>query len=352
METEQATLVILSPGFAKNEADSTCLPAVQNFVKALNAQFPLVKIAILAFDYPYISATWQWNNNTVTGFNGSKKRKLKKILKWISIWRKLNELKRKNNIIGLLSFWCGECADVGSRYAKRKGLKHYCWIMGQDAKKENSYAGRLKTNPNELIAISDFIQTAFEKNHNIQPQHVIPLGINADNFTEGKTIRDIDMLGAGSLIPLKQFDIFLDVVAGIKKEFADVNVILAGNGPEKEKLRSIIAASGLQKNVCLAGELPYHEVLALMQRTKTLLHPSSFEGFSGVCLEALYAGAHVISFCSAMNDNIDHWHIVNSKEEMKEKALGILQDPDTSFTSINPFSMDDTVKMVMKLFTP
>ena len=98
METEQATLVILSPGFAKNEADSTCLPAVQNFVKALNAQFPLVKIAILAFDYPYISATWQWNNNTVTGFNGSKKRKLKKILKWISIWRKLNELKRKKNI--------------------------------------------------------------------------------------------------------------------------------------------------------------------------------------------------------------------------------------------------------------
>ncbi len=357
MKTEQPVLVILSPGFPKDEADNTCLPAVQNFVKALNAQFPLVKIAILAFDYPYISATYQWNNNTVTGFNGSKKRKLKKILKWISIWRKLNELKRKNNIIGLLSFWCGECAYVGSRYAKRKGLKHYCWIMGQDAKKENSYAGRLKTNPNELIAISDFIQTTFEKNHNIQPQHVIPLGINIDKIPDGENIRDIDILGAGSLISLKQFDIFLDVVAGIKKDpiaigFADVNVMLAGNGPEKEKLQLLTAASGLQKNVSLAGELPYHEVLALMQRTKILLHPSSFEGFSGVCLEALYAGAHVISFCSAMNDNIDHWHIVNSKEEMIEKALGILQDPDTSFTSINPFSMDDTVKKVMKLFTP
>ena len=350
MKTEQPVIVILSPGFPKDEADSTCLPAVQNFVKALNMQFPLVKVIVLAFDYPYISASYQWHGNTVTAFNGLKKRKLRKVFKWISIWQKLNEMKRKNNIIGLLSFWCGECAYIGNRYAKKNRLNHYCWIMGQDAKKENSYAGRIKASPNELIAISDFIQTTFKKNHNIQPQYVIPLGINADKFTNGETTRYIDILGAGSLIPLKQFDIFLDVVAGIKKEFADVNVILAGDGPEKEKLRSLIAASGLQKNVSLAGELPYHEVLALMQRTKILLHPSSYEGFSGVCLEALYAGAHVISFCRAMNDNIDDWHIVHSKKEMKVKALELLQKSGTSYKSVMPFLIGDTVKKVMKLF--
>jgi glycosyltransferase involved in cell wall biosynthesis len=351
METKQTTLVILSPGFPKNEADSTCLPAVQNFVAALNVQFPLVKIIVLAFDYPYISTSYQWHGNTVTAFNGLKKRKLRKIFKWLSIWRKLNELKRKNNIIGLLSFWCGDCAYVGSRYAKRNRLKHYCWLMGQDAGKENSYAGRIKTSPHELIAISDFIQTTFEKNHKIQPQHVIPIGIDGDKFPKEEATRDIDILGAGSLIPLKQFDVFLDIVTGIKKEFADVNVIIAGDGPQKRKLLSLITALGLQKNVSLAGEFPYHEVLALMQRTKILLHPSSYEGFSGVCLEALYAGAHVISFCKPMNENTDHWHIVKDKEEMEEKALEILQNPGTAYTSKNPFPIDYTAKKIVKLFT-
>jgi glycosyltransferase involved in cell wall biosynthesis len=350
METKQAALVILSPGFAKNEADSTCLPAVQNFVKALNAQFPMVKVIVLAFDYPYISASYQWRGNTVHAFNGFKKRKIRKVFKWLSIWRKLNELKRKNNIIGLLSFWCGDCAYVGSRYAKRNRLKHYCWLMGQDAKKENPYAGRMKNRSGELIAISDFIQTTFEKNHNIQPQHVIPIGIDGDKFPKAEARRDVDILGAGSLIPLKQFDIFLEIVAGIKKELADVNVIIAGDGPEKAKLLSLIAAAGLQKNVSLAGELPYPEVLALMQRTKILLHPSSYEGFSGVCLEALYAGAYVISFCKPMNENTDHWYIVNDNEEMKVKALEILQNPHILYTSKNPFPMDDTVKKAMALF--
>ena len=108
---------------------------------------------------------------------------------------------------------------------------------------------------------------------------------------------------------------------------------------------------GLEENVSLAGELPYQEVLAMMQRAKILLHPSAYEGFSGVCMEALYAGAHVISFCRAMNENIDHWYIVQSEEEMKEKILELLHDPGTAYKSVTAFPMDDTVKKIMELFS-
>ena len=40
MKHDQKTLIILSPGFAKDEADTTCLPAQQVFIKALNKNFP------------------------------------------------------------------------------------------------------------------------------------------------------------------------------------------------------------------------------------------------------------------------------------------------------------------------
>jgi len=43
----------------------------------------------------------------------------------------------------LLSFWYGECALVGKKFADKYSIKHYCWMWGQDAKKENKYVGQL-----------------------------------------------------------------------------------------------------------------------------------------------------------------------------------------------------------------
>ena len=50
------TLIILSPGFAANEEDTTCLPPQQVFVKALNRNFPSLQIIILAFQYPRLKS--------------------------------------------------------------------------------------------------------------------------------------------------------------------------------------------------------------------------------------------------------------------------------------------------------
>ena len=87
-----------------------------------------------------------------------------------------------------------------------------------------------------------------------------------------------------------------------------------------------------------------------MQRSKIFLHPSSYEGFGVVCLEALYAGAHVISFCKPMIKDIEHWHIVNSKEEMLKKLLKILCNTSTEYRAILVSSIDESAKAVMQIF--
>ena len=74
-------------------------------------------------------------------------------------------------------------------------------------------------------------------------------------------------------------------------------------------------------------------------------------GVSGsVCLEALYAGARVVSFFKPMAAWIKHWHIVNSKEEMVERILEILNDPDIDYRPVLPYSVSDSARAVMKLF--
>ncbi|MBV9962248.1 MAG: glycosyltransferase [Parafilimonas sp.] len=344
------TLVILSPGFAKDEEDTTCLPPQQVFIKSLNENFPSLKIIILAFDYPFFEKKYKWFSNTIISFNGFKRKKIARLFLWLRIYRTLKKINKQNNVIGLLSFWCGQCAFIGKIFSKRNHLKHLIWILGQDAKRNNLYVRWIKPKPDELIAMSDFLSETFFKSHKIKPTHIIPNGVDTKSFPATGAIKKVDIMGAGSLISLKQYNTFIEVVFEIKKLLPNINVVLCGKGPEEKKLEELIRQYNLEKNIVLAGEKRHNEVLQLMQQSKIFLHTSLYEGFSTVCLEALYAGAHVISFIKPMQHSIDHWQIVTSKDEMIQKTLHLLNNPLTAYTSVLAYSMDDSAKEMMKLF--
>src|ERR1700740_1820014 len=99
------TLIILSPGFPKDEADSTCVPPQQVFVKSLKKNFPGLKVVVMAFEYPYKAAQYQWNGIEVFAFGGSNKGGIKRVVNWRKIRGKLGELYKDRNVIGILSFW-------------------------------------------------------------------------------------------------------------------------------------------------------------------------------------------------------------------------------------------------------
>ena len=344
------TLVVLTPGFAHDETDTTCLPLQQSLIKALNNNYPQLHIVILTFQYPYFKKKYNWFGTTVISFNGQNKGGFSKLLLRQKIYKALTEINNNNIICSILSFWCGECALTGNRFADKHGLKHYCWILGQDAKESNKYAKYIKLKADELIALSDFIQQEFKKNHGIRPKHIIPAGIDPKQFDSIVKEKDIDIIAAGSLIPLKRYDMLVHMIAVLKKQMPGIKAVLIGDGPGKKKLQQLIAAQDLQTNIILTGELPHGEVLRWMQRGKIFLHPSLYEGFGVVCAEALYAGCHVISFCQPMKQAIEHWHIVTTGEEMIQQALQILQNPQTTCNRVIFFTVDDIAKKMMELF--
>jgi glycosyltransferase involved in cell wall biosynthesis len=344
------TFIILSPGFPKDDEDSTCLPSIQNFVRALNEQFPQLNIVILAFDYPFFTGTYNWNNNRVKAFNGWQKGKINKLLKWIKIWRELKKLKKENDLIGLLSIWCGECAYVANRFSKKNKVEHFCWIQGQDGGKDNRYVSRISPDTGMLIALSDFIQSEFERNHGIRPAHIIPVGINPKEFTEEDRVRDIDIIAAGSLIPLKQYDQFVEAIASLKDQIPAIKAMLCGKGPEEARIKELVKEKGLTENIILTGEIPHNALLKNMKRSRLFLHTSRYEGLGAVCIEALYAGCQVISFVRPMQQDIKNWHTVKTKSEMTEKAVGILSNVTHEYKPVLFFSMADAVKKIMLLY--
>ena len=349
MKTE-GTLVILTPGFAATEDDDTCLPMQQSLVRTFYELYPHIKIIILSFQYPYFETKYQWHRATVYSFDGRNRGGLQRLWLRQKVFQVLKGLHRNEKILGLLSFWYNECAAVGELFGAKHHIPHYCWLLGQDARSKNRYPFSYAMKAKQLIALSHFLQDEFERNYSVRPVHILPPAINPAHWPEPVGLRDIDILAAGSLIPLKAYVVLLQVVAVVKATIPNIRVVLIGDGPERKSLEAQAKQKELDQNIQFTGVLPHHVVLSLMQRSKIFLHPSTFEGFGVVCLEALYGGAQVVSFVKPMKHPISHWHVVSSTEEMANKTIAILQNPQPCFCSKLVYSMEETVQKLMNLF--
>ncbi|WP_298738465.1 glycosyltransferase family 4 protein [uncultured Chitinophaga sp.] len=351
MNNSRKTLVILTPGFAENEADTTCLPAIQMMIKSINQVAPALNVTVLAFHYPFFTATYQWHNNTVICL-GEKTppRKLRLLWSWGNVWRRLKMLTKTNEVTGMISCFCTEAALVGKYFCSFYNIKHFTWILGQDASASNKLVRFIRPDAESLVAMSDFQVREFYRSHHIRPRHVIPNGINTRSFPEAAGIIDIDIIGVGNLIPLKQYHIFIEVISAVKQYYPGIRVAHCGKGIEAENIKSLVEKLGLQNNVHLYGEVSHQAALELMQRSRILLHTSAYEGFGGVMIEALYAGAQVISFCRPMDADIPNWHIVPDKEAMIRKTLELLQQPLEERVPVLPYDMQDSARAFLQLF--
>jgi glycosyltransferase involved in cell wall biosynthesis len=344
------TLIILTPGFPKDEADSTCVPPQQVFVKALQEAAPALNIIVLTFQYPFFSAEYSWNGIKVISFGNMRNSRFYRKFTGIRVWQTLKRLHKEYKVTGLLSFWFGKCAYIGNAFSKKYELKHYCWILGQDAKAGNKYVKKVKPQADSLIALSDFIQREFKRNYAIQPKHIIPVGIDTQIFPKEENTRDIDILGAGSLTPLKQYDVFLEMIHFLKEFNPNIKAVICGGGIEMLRLKNMAERLDIVGNISFMGITPHSEVLTIMQRSKILLHTSEYEGFGAVCLEALYAGAHVVSFVKPMKQEIKNWHHADDKEVMALKLKGLLSERKWHHEPILPYKIEDNARAMLKLF--
>lgn len=350
MDALKKTFVILSPGFPEDEEDSTCLPSQQLFAKTLKESYPELKVIVLAFHYPKRRKQYTWHNITVIPLRGSLYGRLFRFMLWRKAYGILDRIGKRHHTVGLLSFWCNESAFVGHCFASKKNLQHQIWILGQDARPRNIFLKWFTPSAQELIALSNSLATEFKQNYNIAPAHVIPNGIEPDFFKEHSPAdRPYDILGVGSLTALKNYTLFIDVVLQLKKSFPAIRTGIIGDGPEKAILKKKIKAMGLDDNIRLIGRLPHLDVLSFMQQARILLHPSTYEGYSTVCLEALYAGCQVVSLTAAEAFSQKNWHIAYSEDELVSTCHGLLLE-HPHYERILLHTMTDSVHQIMQCY--
>ncbi|MDF2189542.1 glycosyltransferase [Paraflavitalea sp. CAU 1676] len=345
------TLVVITPAFPENESATWWVPSQQLMVRALQENYPGTRIVVLALLYPYHQNVYQWHGIDVQAFDGTHKRKAKRLLLYQQVWATLRSLRKHHQLIGLFSFWSGECAFIGQYFGRLHAIRHISWICGQDAKKENRWVRYIRPRSHQLAAMGATLRDLYEHSHGVRPLHLVPNAIDQRVFPAAlPAVRDIDVMAAGSFEPLKQYDLYAKVVGALQQSIPTLKAIHCGLGREKEKVEAVIGELQLQDHLSLLGGLPHAEVLQLMQRSKVFLHTSRYEGCSTVCLEALYAGAHVISFCYPFDHPVAHWHVVSNADEMEQKAVELLRDASLPHERILYHSMHDSARTVMQLF--
>jgi glycosyltransferase involved in cell wall biosynthesis len=100
------------------------------------------------------------------------------------------------------------------------------------------------------------------------------------------------ILAVGRLDHQKGFDILLRAFALVRKRHPDWRLVVVGDGPEREALRSLSRSLGLDSAVCWLGTRS--EPFGYYRWADLVVVPSRYEGFSNVLLEAMSSGKAVV----------------------------------------------------------
>ncbi len=111
------------------------------------------------------------------------------------------------------------------------------------------------------------------------PQTAIPTSNNQPQTT---------LLAVGRLVKAKGFDVLIKAVADLP-----VTLWIAGDGPDKKNLQSLIENHATAANIQLLGAR--QDIFQLMQQADALIISSRREGFSYVLNEALLAHCRVLA---------------------------------------------------------
>lgn len=170
------------------------------------------------------------------------------------------------------------------------------------------------------------------------------------------------LLSVGVLRPQKALEVLVDATAHLRAEHPGVRVLIAGTGPEEDRLRARIAERGVEENVVLLGNR--RDVPDLLTVADVCVSSSDFEGSPLAVMEYMAAGKPVVATAvGGVPDLIEegaHGFLVPPRdpEALAERCARLLRSPELRATlgeaarsrQREEFDLDAMVRRVEELY--
>jgi glycosyltransferase involved in cell wall biosynthesis len=109
------------------------------------------------------------------------------------------------------------------------------------------------------------------------------------------------VLAVGRLVEKKGFHVLIEALAQLRERGIAVRAWIAGDGPEKDRLKGLIRGLGLGETVRLLGSVPQDRLIAMFDQAHVLAQPcvvaadGDQDGIPTVLLEAMAVGLPVVT---------------------------------------------------------
>lgn len=239
----------------------------------------------------------------------------------------------------------GEATKILAGSNNRKSVK-YAWVHTDMIK--NPWTEKIYKNVeiekkdyqkfNRIMAVSESVKEAFEKKYGISADVMYNALDDREIVEKAKDQIDtiiknesLCIVTVGGLREVKGFLRLLKVINRLQNEKISVQLVIIGEGSEREKLERYIQSNGLEEKVLLYGFTtnPY----SLIIQGDLYVCSSFAEGFSTSVTEALILGVPVLTTeCAGMRELLgdsEYGMIVeNSEEGLYNGIKYISENPD------------------------
>jgi colanic acid/amylovoran biosynthesis glycosyltransferase len=187
--------------------------------------------------------------------------------------------------------------------ARLLGVSYSLTLHGSDLLVNGAYLDTKLENCRLCVTISEYNRRyILEHFPAVNPRKIVVsrLGVDAQEQEESsprvnRSRRAFSLLAVGRLHAVKDHAFLVRACARLCAQELDFECAIAGEGPERQRLASLIRQKGLQNHVTLLGHVDPEQMDSLYRRADVVVLTSRSEGIPLVLMEAMARGRIVLA---------------------------------------------------------
>jgi len=206
---------------------------------------------------------------------------------------------RGRQVSGVHAYFAHTPTDVARVASRRLGVPYGFSTHAKDARKVPAEALRARGRDAACVVACNTDVARTLRIAGVET-HLIPHGVDLTHFrpTPVPAGPPTRLVAVGRLVPKKGFDVLLDAVTALKSPW---QLTLIGDGPERERLESVVMERDLVGRVRFAGSCTHADLPRYYAESQIVVVPSvedatgDRDGLPNVVLEAMASGRAVVA---------------------------------------------------------
>lgn len=164
-------------------------------------------------------------------------------------------------------------------------------------KKSIKYVAPSMNKASAIVVPSGYLQQVFTEFGFVT--QVIPNIINLERFkkTQHKTVdvKNPHLIITRNLEAIYGIETAINALAIVCQTIPNIKLSIAGSGPQKGELQTLVRHLGLENNIHFTGKLQPDAVAALYQEADIMLNPTTVDNMPNSVLEAMASGVAIVT---------------------------------------------------------